>query len=715
MHSFTKFFLALLFSFFSFSAVAAQTPTPRPAPVALTIDQKSFDAYTGQYEDEADLPGLVFSFFREGEKFYIRVTDQDKKEIFPSSGSSFFIKDSKSEVEFVRDAAGKVTTMIFRQPSQEYTAKRTADIPQPDTRIPYKRSEAMISMRDGVKLYTVILSPEKQTEPAAILMDRTPYGVKSTSPNSASSRPELAKEGYVFVFQDIRGRFDSEGTFVMNRPPRDKRDPRSVDESTDTYDTIDWLIKNIPNNNGRVGIYGVSYDGWLASAALIDPHPSLKASSPQAPMTDAWMGDDFFHNGAFRLSYGHEYAKWMEYGKPDAGPVTFDIDSYDWYLRTGVLSKLAATLDGRSPTFNSFIAHPAYDDYWKARSSERYLPCTNVPTLVVGGWWDQEDEYGALATYRALEKCDKNNNVFFVMGPWNHGGWGGRGRRLGFVDFGSETGTYYRREIQAPFFACRLKDKCTKQTPEASVFQSGSNRWMAYDAWPPRVQSLKLYLDAEGKLSFDKPAHEKSDFDAYISDPADPVPYRKRPIEATYDPKGSGWYTWLVSDQRFVANRKDVLKWQTDVLAEDVTISGDIIAHLFASTTGTDSDWVVKLIDVYPDEYPADKKMAGYQLMIADEIFRGRYRKSFEKPEAIPPNKVVEYSIDLRGNDHVFMKGHRIMVEVQSTWFPLYDRNPQTFVPNIFNATATDFKPATQQIYRTTKYPSHISVSVAVK
>jgi len=238
---------------------------------------------------------------------------------------------------------------------------------------------------------------------------------------------------------------------------------------------------------------------------------------------------------------------------------------------------------------------------------------------------------------------------------------------------------------------------------------------MAYDAWPPRVQSLKLYLDAEGKLSFDKPAHEKSDFDAYISDPADPVPYRKRPIEATYDPKGSGWYTWLVSDQRFVANRKDVLKWQTDVLAEDVTISGDIIAHLFASTTGTDSDWVVKLIDVYPDEYPADKKMAGYQLMIADEIFRGRYRKSFEKPEAIPPNKVLEYSIDLRGNDHVFMKGHRIMVEVQSTWFPLYDRNPQTFVPNIFNATATDFKPATQQIYRTTKYPSHISVSVAVK
>jgi uncharacterized protein len=708
-----KFLFTFLLFSVVFSGALAQTPTPQQSPVAVTIDPKIFDAYTGQYEDQVNLAGSVFSFFREGEKFYVRVTNQDKTEILPVSDSRFFVKRSGSQIEFVRNAAGKATGMIFRQTVQEFTTKRISDKPQPDTRIPYKRSEAMITMRDGVKLYTVMLTPEKPKEPAAILMDRTPYGVKGTTANSASSSPELAKEGYVFVFQDIRGRFDSEGQFIMNRPPRDKRDPKSVDESTDTYDTIDWLIKNVPNNNGRVGIYGVSYDGWLSAVALMDPHPALRASSPQAPMTDAWMGDDFFHNGAFRMSYGYEYAKWMEYGKPDADPVSFDIDSYDWYMKTGVLSKLAATLDGRSPTFTAFMEHPAYDDHWRARSSERYLPCTNVPTLVVGGWWDQEDEYGALATYRSLEKCDKNNNVFFVMGPWNHGGWGGRGRRLGAVDFGVDTGNYFKQEIQAPFFACRLKGKCPKKTPGASIFQSGSNKWMAYDAWPPKLtQTRKLYVRAGGKLSFDKPADEKGDFDSYVSDPADPVPYRKRPIEATYDPKGSGWYTWLVSDQRFLADRKDVLKWQTDVLPADVTITGDIVAHLFASTTGTDIDWVVKLIDVYPDEYLPDPKMAGYQLMVADEILRGRYRSSFEKPEAITANNVLEYTIDLRGNDHVFQKGHRIMVQVQSTWFPLYDRNPQTFVKSIFDATANDFKPATQQIYRTAKYPSHLSVSV---
>lgn len=688
----------------------AQSPAPAASPVAIGIDPTIFDAYVGQYEDAVNIPGTVLSFFRDGGKFYIRVTNQDKIEIFPMSQTRFFLKAPVAEVEFLREG-GRVTGIKYRQGGQEFALNHTSDTPQPDSRIPYKRSEAMIPMRDGVKLYTVILTPEHQTEPAAILMDRTPYGVRGTTSNRASSRPELAKEGYVFIAQDIRGRFDSEGQFLMNRPPRDKRDPKSVDESTDTYDTIDWLIKNIPNNNGRVGIYGVSYDGWLAAAALIDPHPALRASSPQAPMTDAWMGDDFFHNGAFRMSYGHEYAKWMEYGKPDADPVSFDIDSYNWYMNIGTLSKLAATLENKTPTFNSFVAHPAYDDYWKARAASRYLPCTNVPTLVVGGWWDQEDEYGALATYRTLEKCDKNNNVFFVMGPWNHGGWGGRGRRLGAIDFGSDTGNYFKQEIQAPFFACKLKDKCSKSTPEASIFQTGSNKWMTYDAWPPKqMQARELYFHADGRLSFEKPGDDSA-FDSYVSDPANPVPYRKRPIEGTYDPKGSGWYTWLVADQHFVADRKDVLKWQTEVLGDDVTISGDIIAHLFASTTGTDSDWIVKLIDVYPDD--ADPKMSGYQLMVADEIFRGRYRKSFEKPEAISPNKVLDYTVDLRGNDHVFRKGHRIMVEVQSTWFPLYDRNPQTFVKSIFTATESDFKPATQQIYRSKKFPSHVSVSVA--
>lgn len=699
----------------TFAAVAsAQTPTPNSSPVAIALDPKTFDAYTGQYEDAVNIPGTIFSFFREGEKFYLRVTNQDKIEIFPTSETEFFLKVVPAKLQFVRDASGKISGLKYWQGGQEFTGKRIADTPQLDTRVPYRRSEAMIPMRDGVKLYTVILTPEKQTEPAAILLDRTPYGVKGASPSRASGRPELAKEGYVFVFQDIRGRFDSEGEFLMDRPPRDRRDTRSVDESTDTYDTIEWLIKNVPNNNGRVGIYGVSYDGWLAAVALIDPHPALKASSPQAPMTDAWMGDDFFHNGAFRMSYGYEYSKWMEYGKPDDDPVSFEIDSYDWYMKIGTLSALARTLANRSPTFNSFVEHPAYDDYWKARSSERYLPCTTVPTLVVGGWWDQEDEYGALATYRALEKCDKNRNVAVVMGPWNHGGWGGRGRRLGSIDFGSETGTYFKQEIQAPFFACKLKNKCTKELAEASMFQSGANRWMSYDAWPPnQVQARQLYFHSDEKLSFEKPIVEAGRFDEYVSDPANPVPYRKRPIEATYDPKGSGWYTWLVSDQRFVADRPDVLKWQTEVLKEDVTVTGDMIAHLFASTTGTDSDWVVKLIDVYPDDYPSDAKMAGYQLMVGEEIFRGRYRTSFEKPRPIKPNAVLEYTIDLRGNDHVFRKGHRIMVQIQSSWFPLYDRNPQTFVKSIFSAAPDDYKPATQRIYRTTKYPSHVKIMVA--
>jgi hypothetical protein len=323
--------------------------------------------------------------------------------------------------------------------------------------------------------------------------------------------------------------------------------------------------------------------------------------------------------------------------------------------------------------------------------------------------------FGALATYKALEKFDKQNKVFFVMGPWNHGGWNRNGRKLGAIDFGSETGKYFREEIQAPFFACQLKLKCIKSLPEASIFESGSNKWMSYDSWPPRNGLAKeLYFQSDGELSFEKHAAAKkdADFDSYISDPSNPVPYRKRPIQATYDPKGSGWREWLVEDQKFLADRKDVLRWQTDVLTQDTTIAGDVIAHLFAATSGSDSDWVVKLVDVYPDDYPENPKMAGYQLMVADEIFRGRYRTSWEKPSAITPNKVAEYTIDLRGNDYTFKKGHRIMVQVQSTWFPLYDRNPQTFVNNIFLAKESDYKVATQRIYRSPRYPSHISVSV---
>ena len=686
----------------------------QPAPAPVAVDSKTLDAYTGQYEDAVNFPGLVFSFFREGDKFYVRATNQDQFEMYATSQTVFVVKAFPASAEFVKDESGRVTGMIWRQGGGETKIKRTADVPQKDTRIPYKRTEALIPMRDGVKLFTVILTPEHQTAPSAILLERTPYGVKGANSGRVNRYPELIKDGYVFVYQDIRGRNDSEGQFLMNRPPRDKGDPKSIDESTDTYDTIDYLIKNIPQNNGRVGIWGVSYDGWLSAIALLDSHPALKASSPQAPMTDAWMGDDFFHNGAWRMSYGHEYAKMMETNKEQTD-VTFDIDAYDWYLNQKTVSNLTISLGNKLPTYNAFVAHPAYDSFWQARSSARYLKETKVPTLVVGGWWDQEDEYGALTTYRALEKFDKENKVFLVMGPWNHGGWGGRARKLGAIDFGSETGKYFREQIQAPFFACSLKDVCTKTQPEAEIFQSGSNKWMSYDAWPTKQATpRRLYFQPDGKLSFDKPAGKgTNDFDSYVSDPANPVPYRKRPIEATYDPKGSQWYTWLVQDQRFLGDRKDVLKWQTDVLTEDVTLTGDMIAHLFASTTGSDSDWIVKLIDVYPDSYPADEKMAGYQLMVADEILRGRYRTSWEKPSAIKPNKVAEYTIDLRGNDHTFKRGHRIMVQVQSTWFPLYDRNPQTFVKNIFLANESDFRQATQRIYRSGANSSYIQVSVA--
>jgi len=695
--------------------VIGQQPTPQTR-AEIKIDPAIFDGYTGQYEDSIDLAGTIFSFFREGDKFYVRVTNQDKIEIFAASESKFFLKDPPAECEFIKDVNGHATGMVWNQ-GAKFTTKKISNTPQADTRIPYKRTEAMITMRDGIKLYTVILTPVSSDKPSAILMERTPYGVKDFGANAPNRRPELAKEKYIFVYQDIRGRNDSEGQFIMNRPPRDRRDPKSVDESTDTYDTIDYLLKNVPNNNGRVGIYGVSYDGWLSAVALVEPHPALKASSPQAPMTDTWMGDDFFHNGAWRQSYGHEYVKMMETNRENTD-VSFDIDAYNWYMNLGSLSKLTADLQNKMPTYNAFVAHPAYDDYWKARGAENYLKETSVPTLVVGGWWDQEDMYGALATYRTLQSFDKQNKVFFVMGPWNHGGWGGRGRKLGAVDFGSDTGKYFREEIQAPFFACQLEDKCTKTQPEAEIFESGSNKWRSYDSWPPRQNKNRaLYVRSDGKLSFEAPmsSNEKTSFDSYVSDPSNPVPYRKRPIEATYDPKGSGWYTWRVQDQRFLADRKDIARWQTEMLTDDVTISGDIIAHLFASTSGTDSDWVVKLIDVYPDESPDEPSMAGYQLMVADEIFRGRYRRSWEKPEAIVPDKIAEYTINMRGNDHTFRRGHRILVEVQSTWFPLYDRNPQTFVNNIFLAKETDYKPVTQRIYRSAKYPTHIDVSVERK
>jgi putative CocE/NonD family hydrolase len=529
----------------------------------------------------------------------------------------------------------------------------------------------------------------------------------------------LAEEGYIFAFQDIRGRFKSEGRFVMLRPPRDKADPRAVDEASDTSDTIAWLLKNVPGNNGRVGMLGVSYGGWLTVMAMLDPHPALKAASPQASPASMFLGDDFFHNGAFRLSYGFEYAAEMETSKVNTN-FAFDLyDTFDWYLRLGPLSNVNATyLHGSIPTWNDFVAHPNFDAFWKAQAVATYVKDVTVPTLNVAGWWDQEDFYGPLKIYQELEKHDSGGRNFFVAGPWNHGGWTRDGSRLGKIAFGEDTARYFRERIQAPFFAYFLKDKGPFVPAEARTFQTGSNVWMTYDQWPPRqkARDRDLYFRDSGKLSF-APSAEAAEqaSDAYVSDPAHPVPYRTRPVEPTYDPRGSGWYAWQVEDQRFVGQRPDVLSWATDPLDEDVVLTGTIAAHLFASTTGTDTDWVIKLIDVYPEDYKPEPRMGGYQLMIVGDVFRGRFRKSFEKPEPIPANQVREYDVDLHQTDHRFLKGHRIMVQVQSTWFPLIDRNPQIYVDNIFLAKASDYRPATQRIFRSKKYPSRLTLMVMPK
>lgn len=709
---FSWFAVTVLLVAISWLAIQLNGPTSKAqqAPSVIKIDPKLFDEYVGQYAF-AENPDLLLSFYREGDKYYVQITNQGRIEIFPESNSKFFLNVLDADATFVRDAQGKVTGLLWRQNTKTTPAKKISDQPKVESLVVFDRREEMIRMRDGARLHTLIFSPRNQRDVLPFIMSRTPYGIADNTSDSINRRfRDFVRDGYIFVLQDIRGRYGSDGQFVMNRPMRTKKDKKSIDESTDTYDTIDWLLKNVPKNNGRVGILGVSYDGWLSAVATVDAHPALKASSPQAPMTDTWLGDDFFHNGAFRQSYGYEYVRMMESSKENS-EVTFDKDAYDWYLEKGSLGQITDLNNGKFPTWNAFVAHPNYDDYWKARGAGNYLKATPVATLVVGGWWDQEDFYGALATYAALEKFDKSNHNFVVLGPWNHGGWGGFGRSLGQINFDSSTGMYFRSEVEAPWFAFYLKDKGPLNEPEALTFRSGTNQWTRSDHWPPKESvAQNLYLHSGKTLSFEKPSVADAS-ESYVSDPTSPAPYRKRPIQPTYG-EGSSWYTWLVQDQSFLQDRSDVLAWQTPVLDHDLTIDGEVMAHLFASTTGSDSDWIVKLIDVYPDNNPGDPKMNGYQLMIVDEIFRGRYLHSFEKPQPITPNQVNEYVIDLRANDHTFKKGHRVMVQVQSSWFPLYDRNPQKFVENIFRARPEDYQKATQRIYESARYPSHIVLPV---
>jgi putative CocE/NonD family hydrolase len=702
------------------AGVAQESSGRQAAEAGITLSAAEQNEVVGTYSS-AENGDFLVSIYREGDHLYTEGERSPRMELFALSRDRFVTQESLGEFDVQRDANGKIVELTFktlggRLRGGVQTLRRVSDEGERLNHFrEYARSEAMIPVRDGVKLHVVILRPvgsEMSGEALPFLMERTPYGAGgATSISVNRSKPELAASGYIFVFADIRGRYGSEGRFVMNRAIVAHTTKNDVDETTDTRDTIDWLLKNVPNNDGKVGVLGVSYPGFLAMSAGIDAHEAVKAISPQAPMTNVWMGDDFFHNGAFRETYGFDYVQQLEAQKTDAR-VESKEDTFDFFLSHGNFEGAARAAKMQNlPTAKIFLTQPEYTRFWQDMAVERHLTKVEVPTLEVGGWWDQEDMWGTQAEYAALEPHDSEHEVFMVLGPWNHGGWEGRTRHLGALDFGEETGDQYRRTIEAPFFERYLKGRQGFDLKDIASFRTGVNQWERYDAWPPKAgfKDARLYLTEGHALSFAAPAGDGV-VGSYVSDPVNPIPYRSRPIQATYG-TGSKWRTWLVEDQRFVSGRKDLANFSTPVLEKDVTVTGDVVADLFAATTGSDADWVVKLIDVYPDDAPAP--MAGYQLMIVDEIFRGRYDKSFEKPEALTPGKVTEFKWSLHGADHTFLKGHRIMVEVQSSWFPLYDRNPQTFVPNMMTAPAKAYQAETQTIYGSAQYPSHLEFSVA--
>jgi putative CocE/NonD family hydrolase len=627
------------------------------------------------------------------------------------SATEFGVPDSRVTLHFTLDATGHGSSVVISV-APEDVFHRTGDAVH-HVFHDYQRSDVMIPMRDGVKLHAVILKPADMTTPLPFLLTRTPYGVDGTSRASFfEQRPELARDGYIYVAEDIRGRYKSEGQFVMMRPLADHHDPNAIDESTDTYDTVAWLLKNISGNNGRVGVVGTSYPGFLAMMAGIDPHPAVKAISPQAPMIDVWMGDDFFHNGAFRQSYGYDYVLMMEsskestevsYGKDKDGKPR---DGFDYFLERGSFAQDVKKSGAKNlPTWKLFLEHPSYDSAWSSRAVEDHLNTVAVPTLTVGGYYDQEDMWGPQEEYAKLEPHDAHHENFLVLGPWRHGYWSSSSRHLGNLDYGEPIGKEFRAQIEAKFFGHYLKGKSGFKLENTASFQTGSNTWKYYEHFPPiKSQPTSLYLQGEGKLSWDDSTTTAKT--SYVSDPANPVPYRHRPIQPTYS-DGSQWYNWLTEDQRFVTGRKDVAVWKLPVLKKDLIVTGEVVADIFASTTGTDNDMVVKLIDEYPDNDP-DPKMRGYQLMTNAEIFRGRYLNSFQNATPLRANSIHEYRFSLHDIDHVFKAGHTVMVEVQSTWFPLYDRNPQTFVPNIMMARPEDYKPATITIYSDPDHDSNL-------
>jgi uncharacterized protein len=579
----------------------------------------------------------------------------------------------------------------------------------------------MIPMRDGVKLHTVILVP-KAAKHAPILLTRTPYDANVLTGHAQSSHlgpilygydnatDVIVEGGYIRVVQDVRGKYGSEGDYVMNRPLHGPQNPTPVDHATDTYDTIDWLVKNIPETNGKVGILGISYDGFLPLMALVNPHPALKVSVPMNPMVDGWMGDDWFHNGAFRAQNMPYIYEQEATRKNDAKWWTSNFDDYDLYLQAVSSGELGRRHGLEQVGFwKKILDHPNYDAFWRDQAVDKILADQplNVAVMLVHSLWDQEDIYGALAVYKAIKPKDTNNDkVFLVLGPWHHGQEIEDGSSLGALSFGSDTGAYFRQQVLRPFLDHYLKDDAPKaDVAPVTAFETGTNIWLRLPAWPSGCESgctmkpAPLYLVAGLKLSFSEPKRGDVAFEEYVSDPAKPVPYRARPSQPVGYSGRLTWPQWLVDDQREASGRPDVLVFNSDVLTAPVKISGQPVANLVASTSGTDSDWVVKVIDVYPDEVAGDEQMGGYQLMVSADIFRGRFRESLETPKAIAPDKPLPYRFALPAANHVFLPGHRIMVQIQSSWFPLYDRNPQTFVPTIFWAEPTDYRKATQRIY----------------
>jgi putative CocE/NonD family hydrolase len=626
------------------------------------------------------------------------------------------------------------TAAVGQKPQYpDYPSETPEHFQAPTAGMDYAKREVMIPMRDGVKLHTVILVP-KGAAHAGILMTRTPYSADALTMNSPSQHmgsalwgydnavETIIGGGYIRVVQDIRGKYGSEGDYVMNRPMHGPLNPTPVDESTDTYDTIDWLVKNVPESNGKVGILGISYDGFLSLTPLVHPHPALKCVVPMNPMVDGWRGDDWFHNGAFReqnMPYIYEQTATRA---NDAKWLTSNFDDYDTYMRAGSAGALGKERGMEQIGFwQKVTAHPAYDSWWSEQAMDKVLaaqPLT-VPTMLVDSLWDQEDIYGAMAVYRTLkDKPEAKKNLYLVVGPWHHGQEIEEVTQLGPVKFRSDTGLYFREEILAPFLAHYLQDSAPgMDVAKVTAFETGANTWERLETWPSACDgrcaptATPMYLEPGDKLGFAKPQGGEA-FDEFVSDPAKPVPYRARPSQPIGYTPDLSWVRWLVDDQREFSGRPDVLTFTSDVLTKPLTLSGEPMVHLIASTTGTDADWVVKLIDVYPDEVAGQPEMGGYQLPIAMDILRGRYRESLSEPKPITANEPLEYKWALPTVNHVFLPGHRVMVQVQSSWFPLYDRNPQTFVPNIFFAKPEDYKKATERVYHSAAQASYVELPV---